>query len=364
MNDIITEGEIKQLLDMSGNPTPKSNLQSTAEVYKNYKPEPQLTPQQKADVITATKAIDEQLKGKPASPPQPSPVYGNSSASSQSKADLESARQAAEEKQKKAAEEKIKAEHERTIAEQKKAEYNRSPEGIAKRNVNNLIDQQKSFLEKMDGVESMGRDELRKAAADNGDFAKQYKSVIDEAGKFSLKERFGQKVGYVKAAIKDTVFNLFGGGTAERMNDTHHYRNEYKAGIQEKIEQRVDSKIREDILSTRKSVGESLGRSEKILDQINKHNPLAIAAGQTNEGIYKYGEAMKGQAKREAAAQATKGAGEAAGKAASKGWGWKGKAGAVAGLLALGGVIGNQFAGGHKSNAELYNPNPQPQYYS
>ena len=51
-------------------------------------------------------------------------------------------------------------------------------------------------------------------------------------------------------------------------------------------------------------------------------------------------------------------------KAGGKGLGWKGKAGAVAGLLALGGIIGNQFAGGHKSNAELYNPNPQPQYYS
>ena len=42
--------------------------------------------------------------------------------------------------------------------------------------------------------------------------------------------------------------------------------------------------------------------------------------------------------------------------------GWKGKAGAAAALLALGGVIGNQFSGGHKSNAQLYNPNPQPQY--
>lgn len=42
--------------------------------------------------------------------------------------------------------------------------------------------------------------------------------------------------------------------------------------------------------------------------------------------------------------------------------GWKGKAGAAAALLALGGVIGNQFSGGHQSNAQLYNPNPQPQY--
>ena len=54
----------------------------------------------------------------------------------------------------------------------------------------------------------------------------------------------------------------------------------------------------------------------------------------------------------------------AAGKGTGKGFGWKGKAGAGVALLALGGVIGSMFAGGHKSNAELYNPNPQPQYYS
>lgn len=41
-----------------------------------------------------------------------------------------------------------------------------------------------------------------------------------------------------------------------------------------------------------------------------------------------------------------------------------GKIGAVAGLVGLGAVIGSMFSGGHKSNAELYNPNPQPQYYS
>lgn len=43
---------------------------------------------------------------------------------------------------------------------------------------------------------------------------------------------------------------------------------------------------------------------------------------------------------------------------------FKGKVGAVVGLLALGGIIGNQFSGGHQTNAQLYNPSPQPQYYS
>ena len=43
---------------------------------------------------------------------------------------------------------------------------------------------------------------------------------------------------------------------------------------------------------------------------------------------------------------------------------FKGKVGAVVGLLALGGIISNQFTGGHQTNAQLYNPSPQPQYYS
>ncbi len=43
----------------------------------------------------------------------------------------------------------------------------------------------------------------------------------------------------------------------------------------------------------------------------------------------------------------------------------KGKAlGALVGVFALGGVIGNMLSGGHRSNAELYNPNGYQQYYS
>ena len=66
-----------------------------------------------------------------------------------------------------------------------------------------------------------------------------------------------------------------------------------------------------------------------------------------------------GYTKRAAAIE--RGEAKAASKNLSK-LGWKGKAGAAAALLALGGVIGNQFSGGHQSNAQLYNPNPQPQY--
>ena len=41
-----------------------------------------------------------------------------------------------------------------------------------------------------------------------------------------------------------------------------------------------------------------------------------------------------------------------------------GKVAMMAGLVGLGAVISNMFSGGHQSNSQLYNPNPQPQYYS
>lgn len=44
---------------------------------------------------------------------------------------------------------------------------------------------------------------------------------------------------------------------------------------------------------------------------------------------------------------------------------WKAKGGAALALLALGGVLGNMMGNhGEQTNAQMYNPNPQPQYYS
>ena len=53
----------------------------------------------------------------------------------------------------------------------------------------------------------------------------------------------------------------------------------------------------------------------------------------------------------------------AEGPKGGKGLGWKSKAGAVAALLGVGAVLGNMMGNhGEQSNAQLYNPNPQPQY--
>lgn len=107
-----------------------------------------------------------------------------------------------------------------------------------------------------------------------------------------------------------------------------------------------------------KGTEERLKNQQTLLQKINNYDDTAISSSQTAKGAHKaagrYG--LTGE-------QGEKRATENAAKKL-KNLGWKGKAGAVVGLLALGGIIGNQFAGGHQTNAQLYNPSPQPQYYS
>lgn len=107
-----------------------------------------------------------------------------------------------------------------------------------------------------------------------------------------------------------------------------------------------------------KGAEERLKNQQTLLQKINNYDDTAISSSQTAKGAHKaagrYGLTGE-QGERRAAENAAK---------KLKNLGWKGKAGAVVGLLALGGIIGNQFAGGHQTNAQLYNPSPQPQYYS
>ena len=107
-----------------------------------------------------------------------------------------------------------------------------------------------------------------------------------------------------------------------------------------------------------KGTEERLKNQQTLLQKINNYDDTAISSSQTAKGAHKaagrYGLTGE-QGERRAAENAAK---------KLKNLGWKGKAGAVVGLLALGGIIGNQFAGGHQTNAQLYNPSPQPQYYS
>ena len=130
-----------------------------------------------------------------------------------------------------------------------------------------------------------------------------------------------------------------------------HLNNNRVLNIQnEQIKNAYDKKL--------KGTEERLKNQQTILQKINNYDDTAISSSQTAKGAHKaagrYG--LTGE-------QGEKRATENAAKK-FKNLGWKGKAGAVVGLLALGGIIGNQFAGGHQTNAQLYNPSPQPQYYS
>lgn len=130
-----------------------------------------------------------------------------------------------------------------------------------------------------------------------------------------------------------------------------HLNNNRVLNIQnEQIKSAYDKKL--------KGTEERLKNQQTLLQKINDYDDTAISSSQTAKGAHKaagrYG--LTGE-------QGEKRATENAAKK-FKNLGWKGKAGAVVGLLALGGIIGNQFAGGHQTNAQLYNPSPQPQYYS
>ena len=107
-----------------------------------------------------------------------------------------------------------------------------------------------------------------------------------------------------------------------------------------------------------KGAEERLKNQQTLLQKINNYDDTAISSSQTAKGAHKaagrYGLTGE-QGERRAAENAAK---------KLKNLGWKGKVGAVVGLLALGGIIGNQFAGGHQTNSQLYNPSPQPQHYS
>ena len=130
-----------------------------------------------------------------------------------------------------------------------------------------------------------------------------------------------------------------------------HLNNNRVLNIQnEQIKNAYDKKL--------KGTEERLKNQQTLLQKINDYDDTAISSSQTAKGAHKaagrYGLTGE-QGERHAAENVAK---------KLKNLGWKGKAGAVVGLLALGGIIGNQFAGGHQTNAQLYNPSPQPQYYS
>lgn len=85
--------------------------------------------------------------------------------------------------------------------------------------------------------------------------------------------------------------------------------------------------------------------------RIKNYDPAAMNGAHTRKGAVK--EAQRSVAKSQAASKAKN----------LEGLGWKAKAGAVGGLLALGAVLGNMMGNhGEQNNAQLYNPNPQPQY--
>lgn len=141
-----------------------------------------------------------------------------------------------------------------------------------------------------------------------------------------------------KDAMAGAINKASFGHTNLRTNRAEEIRNKAAKGVMKNKE---------------KMAKEQVKNADNLLGKINNYDADAIKAGQTRKGISLYGRKQHNAEQR------------AAKKAGKKGLGLKGKAGAVMGLLALGGVLGNMMGNhGEQSNAQMYNPNPQPQYYS
>lgn len=202
----------------------------------------------------------------------------------------------------------------------------------SKKGLSNLSLQEK---EKLTGMTEQGLKNLHDASSVKvGKLKNAFGSVVD-----------GAKTVSSKAWHK---LPLFGGG-GKSYSD---FRAERRARLQNKAyEKNLDH-----IINARAESGRRfIGSAQELVDSVNSFQGGAVAQ-YGDKGLSE--EQVKKQFRQDIATHA-KNAGGSSGK-----FGWKGKVGAVVGLLALGGVLSNFMDGGQKSNAQLYNPNPQPQYYS
>lgn len=153
-----------------------------------------------------------------------------------------------------------------------------------------------------------------------------------------------------------TVKAMFSGKDAP-VGDAIKERNERMAGRrQEALDKNVDKQYQKEYGDHDRHVRITRAALAERNRQINEV---------TGDAMTLYGSSdmdARSAARKNMTASTRKQLAEAA-KKGSKGLGWKGKAGAAAallgGLAVLGTMMGNH---GEQSNAQLYNPGPQPQY--
>lgn len=179
-------------------------------------------------------------------------------------------------------------------------------------------------------------------------------SRFSDLNSTTIKDRAAVTTGYLKDRFTNGVKNL---GTrasnfvnAKFMDDADAEPLRKTKSIQDRILDRKNDRIIGALDKDEKAAAEKYLASRDLYNRIKNYDPEYIKKN-INE---KTAAAAREQTLANRRAKASN---------ISK-LGWKGKGLAAVGLVALGGVISNMFSGGKKSNAELYNPNPQPQYYS
>lgn len=227
-------------------------------------------------------------------------------------------------------------------------------EGKAWGNVNATIIRYEDRIKRIGDPQSLSKKELKSF------FSQKQQEIFKQQAAVSTELKLGMrdKLTYTKRKFQDKVGDLmdrFRGGEGGH-HSAEDFLLEQKGSrrFMGEINQKRYELMRQELSKQKGDLRKDVKQLKKVSSAISNFDYDAIEATQSQRGVKNIIKSSRNERAALAAEKAGKGGG----------WGWKGKAGAVVGLLALGGIIGNQFAGGKKSNAELYNPNPQPQYYS
>ena len=226
----------------------------------------------------------------------------------------------------------------------------------AKENIDNLFQKLKEkyqgAIDAVDSKKGLSNLSLQEKEKLTGMTEQGLKNLHDassvKVGK--LKNAFGSVVDSVKTVSSKAWHKLpFNDGESKSYSD---FRLERRARLQNKA---YEKNLNHIINARAESGRRFIGSAQELVDSVNSFQGGAVAQ-YGDKGLSE--EQVKKQFRQDIATHA-KNAGGGSGK-----FGWKGKVGAVVGLRALGGVLSNFMDGGQKSNGQLYNPNPQPQYYS
>ena len=206
------------------------------------------------------------------------------------------------------------------------------------------------------GLDKAGRAEMSEAISQIGDAGR-----IAAENQRIARTRYGKFIkavnskGGLDAMSNDEMIKLL--GLNQKAQDKLFVHD---SGLSKEAAEAQKSKVLKNLITKKAEYGErEISKAADFAKRTRAGDAEAIYDATHREGMSRNAASHIAAARK----SASKAAGEAS--KSGKGLGLKAKGGIALGLLALGGVLGSMMGGhGEKTNAEMYNPNPQPQYYS